>query len=97
MARSMLKGKNMPHKSWGEATSTAVHIINRNLHESLKLADSWWAFLESDFEILCKIVNDCSIAFDLHDIVYTIWGKVQAHLTIKEPPFHFILCTYQTF
>jgi transposase InsO family protein len=41
MARSMLKGKNMPHKSWGEATSTAVHIINRNLHESLKLADSW--------------------------------------------------------
>ncbi|KAK2446029.1 hypothetical protein QL285_016886 [Trifolium repens] len=36
MARSMLKGKNMPHKFWGEATSTAVHIINRSPTNKLK-------------------------------------------------------------
>ncbi|KAK2365584.1 putative mitochondrial protein [Trifolium repens] len=36
MARSMLKGKNMPHKFWGEATSTAVHIINRSPTKKLK-------------------------------------------------------------
>ncbi|GAU44417.1 hypothetical protein TSUD_100640 [Trifolium subterraneum] len=36
MARSMLKGKNMPHRFWGEATSTAVHIINRSPTKKLK-------------------------------------------------------------
>ena len=29
MARSMMKGKGMPHYFWGEATSTAVYILNR--------------------------------------------------------------------
>ncbi|GAU37126.1 hypothetical protein TSUD_278780 [Trifolium subterraneum] len=36
MARSMLKGKNMPHKFRGETTSTAVHIINRIPTKKLK-------------------------------------------------------------
>jgi hypothetical protein len=36
MTRSMLKAKHMPHKFWGEATSTAVYIINRSPTKKLQ-------------------------------------------------------------
>jgi len=36
MTRSMMKGKGMPHYFWGEATSTAVYILNRCLTKRLQ-------------------------------------------------------------
>jgi transposase InsO family protein len=36
MARSMLKGRNVPAAFWGEAVSTAVFILNRSPTKSLK-------------------------------------------------------------
>jgi hypothetical protein len=68
----------------------------RSLHESLELAESWWAFLQLHFEMLCKIDNNCSIAFELEDIAYNIWRKVQAQQS-RQIPFYFIIFTSQTF
>jgi hypothetical protein len=48
----------------------------RSLPKSLLPAESWWTFMQLDFEMLCKMDINCSIAFDLEDIVYTIWGIV---------------------
>ncbi|PNX74518.1 copia-type reverse transcriptase-like protein, partial [Trifolium pratense] len=36
MARSMLKQKNLPHKFWGEAVTTAAYILNKCLTKKLK-------------------------------------------------------------
>jgi hypothetical protein len=36
MARSMMNGKNLPNKYWGEAVACSVHILNRAPTKSLK-------------------------------------------------------------